>query len=141
MGCLCFADCNGQDAGLGDVPKGMSPGLGIPPITTLNMSSFFALVSQAFLWKEMGVLPQFAVCCVVCLVGRRTELYMLTLYELLFLEGTSVDLRAMEEREDSNKDRLFSFVKHACGRKWDLYCGLHCAAWYARHGDAQNCAC
>ena len=89
----------------------------------------------------MGGLLRFAMCCVVCLAGRRSELCLLTLYELLFLASTSIDLLATEQRQDNQKRRLFLFVKHVCGRKRGLYCGLHCVAWYARYGNARNCAC
>ena len=44
----------------------------------------------------MGFVLLFAVCWVVCSVGRRIELSLLALYELLFLAGTSVDLVAVE---------------------------------------------
>ena len=44
----------------------------------------------------MGFVLLFAVCCVVCSMGQRTELCLLTLYELLFLVGTSIDLVAVE---------------------------------------------
>ena len=46
----------------------------------------------------MGGLRRFAMCCVVCSAGQCTELYLLTLYELLFLAGTSTDLVAVEQR-------------------------------------------
>ena len=46
----------------------------------------------------MGGVLQFAVCCMVCSVGQRTELCLLTFYELLFLAGTFVDLVATEQR-------------------------------------------
>ena len=46
----------------------------------------------------MVCLLRFAVCCVVCSTGRRTELCLLTLYELLFLTGTYADLVTVEQR-------------------------------------------
>ena len=46
----------------------------------------------------MGGLLWFVVCCVVCSAGRRTELCLLTLHEILFLAGTSANLVATEQR-------------------------------------------
>ena len=66
----------------------------------------------------MGGLLQFAVCCVVRLVGRCTKLCLLTLYELFFLPSTFVDLLAVEQRQDNKKSRFFSFIRHVWGRKW-----------------------
>ena len=57
----------------------------------------------------------------VCSIRQCTELCLLTLYELLFLGGTFVDLVAVEQRQDNKKGRIFSFVKHVWGRKWGLY--------------------
>ena len=68
----------------------------------------------------MGGLLRCAVCCMVCLAGRCNELCLLTLYELLFLTGTSVDLVTTEQRQDTEKVRPFLFVNHVCGRIWDL---------------------
>ena len=45
MGYCCLADCDGRDSGPGDAPKGVSPGLGIPPIAIFNMFSFFVFVA------------------------------------------------------------------------------------------------
>ena len=51
-------------------------------------------------------------CCMVCLAGRRTELCVLTLYELLFLLVTSIDLVTADQRQDSKKGRLKSSNVH-----------------------------
>ena len=91
--------------------------------------------------REMGFVLQFPLCRVVCSARRCTELRLLTLYELLLLAGTSIDLVTTEQRQNNKKGRSFSFVKHVCGRKWGLYYSLHCAAWYAQWDDAQNCPC
>ena len=57
----------------------------------------------------------YAVCYMVSLAGRRIKLCLLTLYELLFLVGTFVDLVAMEQRQDSKKDRLKTSNVHDIG--------------------------
>ena len=55
----------------------------------------------------MGFVLQFALCRVVCLARRCMELRLLTLQELYFLVGTSVDLvDAAEQRQDNKKGRL-----------------------------------
>ena len=51
----------------------------------------------------MGFVLLFAMCCVVCSVGRHTKLCLLTLYELLFIAGRFVDLVTAEQRQDSKK--------------------------------------
>ena len=106
---------------------------------TARKVGYFHLLSMCV--KGNGFVLWFALCCVLCLAGRCIELRMLKLYELLFLVGTSVDLVAMEQRQDNKKGRFFSFVKQVWARKWGLYCSLHCAEWYARRADARNCAC
>ena len=90
--------------------KAHRPGLGIPPIAILNMFSFFVLVSQAFLWKEMGGLLRFAVCCMVCLVGRGTKLGLLTLYELLFSTGTFLICSPWRSNRIARKEGSFRFL-------------------------------
>ena len=54
----------------------------------------------------MGFVLLFAVCFVVCFARQRIELCLLTLYEFLFLVGTSVDLVTVEQRQDNKKGRL-----------------------------------
>ena len=46
----------------------------------------------------MGFVLLFAMCCMVCSAGQRTELCLLTIYELLLLAGPSIDLVAAEQR-------------------------------------------
>ena len=42
-----------------------------------------------------------ALCRVVCSAGRRTELRLLKVHQLSFLVGTSIDLDATEQRQDT----------------------------------------
>ena len=46
------------------------------------------------------------------------ELCLLTLHELFYPGGTSIEFDAVEQRQDTKKGRFFSFVKHLGGRKW-----------------------
>ena len=64
----------------------------------------------------MGSILRFALCCMVCLVGRCIELRLLTLQGLCFLAGTSVDLlNVVEQRQDSEKGRLKPSNVHDIG--------------------------
>ena len=62
----------------------------------------------------------FALCRVVCSAGRCTELLLLKVHQLSFFVGTSVDLDATEQRQDT-KTGVLQAIKRSQQRQIQCY--------------------
>ena len=97
----CAAPDALPDAGLGGVPKGVSPSLGG------GLNAIFCLVSGAVsVGKRVAGVKQVWQCSVLLAVWRRYELRLLKLRELFSFANTLADFNAVEQRQPRQQGRV-----------------------------------
>ena len=109
-GYRCCGNGDGRDGRMGSAPFGALPSLGERQRSLLCLLFHCSCLLTICAQRNEGC----TVCIVrvVCSAGRRTELRLLKIHQLSFLVGTSIDLDAIEQRQDT-KTGVFQAIKRS----------------------------